>query len=158
MRFFESEIRCTIPENDRPRNDSISEAIYTSSALPRAFPPCSIAVHYFRRSRRRLHDRSWIAIQRWNGFGGSASLAQTAVVASRPLSNARRAHVHTLLRERARTRIRVFAVSEDKTRPMQCRGRYTGAQCALGKRQRKREERKREKEVPYSRLLKMHWQ
>lgn len=104
--FFESEIRCTIPENDRPRNDSISEAIYTSSALPRAFPPCSIAVHYFRRSRRRLHDRSWIAIQRWNGFGGSASLAQTAVVASRPLSNARRARVHGSF-VRARTRIRV---------------------------------------------------
>jgi len=36
-------------------------------------------------------------------------------------------------------RVYAFAVSKDKTRPMQCRSGYTGAQCTLGERQREKE-------------------
>lgn len=71
---------------------------------------------------------------------------------ARPFNDARRARVHAPSCEHAR--VYAFAVSEDKTRPMQCRGGYTGAQYLLGERQRKRErERKKYRIVDYLKCI-----
>lgn len=66
--FFESEIRHTIPENDRPRNDSISEAIYTSSVLFLRVPsPFTTFVGYSSATSRSLVNRD-TALERVRRF------------------------------------------------------------------------------------------
>lgn len=82
----------------------------------------SVFLRHFRRCRRRLRDRSWLAIQRLERVRrscfpcanrSSGTQRRSACTCTRLL----RASMH------ARVCTRIRFVSEDKTRPMQCRGR-----------------------------------